>query len=151
MGKSLIALTCSLVLAIAACESQPPSAPQSGPSDELAPVPLAPLPTANASCRYSTTGSAPASTEASIPVGTTRIFLPINASDCDGAWGFITPTDGRLEFGVGAQCTDFNQEEAGAGHMFKVYRCSGIGGQLKIYTNGSQTTLLQTIGIDLIP
>jgi len=79
-------------------------------------------------------------------------FIPTNIPDCDGAWGFLTPTDGRLEFNLsGSPCTDFQEEEAGPAHLLKVHRCSAGGGLLKIYTNQAKTTLLQTIEIDLIP
>lgn len=139
-------------LALTACENQPPSAPQGGVGDNLAPAPGVPMASANANCRYSTNGSSPPASEVSIPVGTGLTFYPIHIPDCDGAWGFLTPTDGRLEFNLsGSPCTDFQQEEGGPAHLLKVYRCFGIGGQLKIYTNSSKTTLLQTIGIDLIP
>jgi hypothetical protein len=49
----------------------------------------------------------------------------------------------------GSPCTDFQQEEAGPARLLKVYRCSAGPVQLKIYTNFSKTTLLQTIGINL--
>ena len=154
MRPSALTLLVSLSLAAAACENQPPSAPQGG--DNLGPISGAPMPSALATCRYTTNppgGTTPVS-NASIPVGTGLAFIPTNANkaDCDGAWGVLSPTDGRLEFNLsGAPCVDFEQQAAGPARLLKVYRCSGIGGQLKIYTNSSKTTLLQTIGLDLIP
>ena len=56
-----------------------------------------------------------------------------------------------MEFNLsGSPCTDFQQEEGGPAHLLKVYRCSAGPVQLKIYTNQAKTTLLQTIGIDLL-
>ena len=79
-------------------------------------------------------------------------FIPTNIPDCDGAWGFLAPTDGRVEFNLsGFPCTDFQEEEGGPAHLLKVYRCSAGGASLQIFTNASKTTLLQTIGIDVLP
>jgi hypothetical protein len=141
-------------LALTACENQPPSAPQGGAGDNLAPAPDVPMAGANASCRYTTNppGSGPPVSTVSIPVGGNKTFIPVNIPDCDGAWGFLSPTDGRVEFNLsGSPCTDFQQEEAGPARLLKVYRCFAGGAALKIYTNASKTTLLQTIGIDVIP
>jgi hypothetical protein len=109
----------------------------------MAPVPSS-VEGANASCRYSPSGII------SIPVGGNQTFTPSNVADCDGAWGFIEPTDGRAEFNFAGTCDDFAQQEGGPS-LLKVRRCSAGGVALRIYTNSSKTTLLQLIQIDVEP
>jgi hypothetical protein len=140
-------------LVLAACESQPPSAPDGGGGDNLVPVSGIPLASANASCRYSTNGGSTPATIVNIPVGTGLTLYPTTGhiADCDGAYGVLSATDGRLEFNLsGSPCTDFEQQEAGAS-LLKVYRCFAGGAALTIYTSSSKTTVLQTIGIDVQP
>ena len=154
MRTLALTLLVSFGLAVAACENQPPSAPYIG--DNLGPISGVPIASALASCRYTTNppGGTTPSTAVSIPVGTGLTFIPTNTNkaDCDGAWGVLTQTDGRLEFNLsGSPCTDFEEQAAGPARLLKVYRCFAGGAQLKIYTNSSKTTLLQTIDIDLIP
>jgi len=139
-------------LGIAACENQPPSAPQSSESDDWATT--AGLPMANASCRYTINppGNGPPVSTITIPVGGGATLIPTNIADCDGAWGFLNQAAPRVEFNnTGAPCTDFAQEEGGGLHLFKLYRCTTGPALLQIYTNSSKTTLLQSIQIDPIP
>jgi hypothetical protein len=154
MRTLALAFLVGFSLTVGACENQPPSAPQGG--DDLGPVAGVPMPSALATCRYTTNppgGGTPVSI-VSIPVGTGLAFIPTNANkaDCDGAWGFLSPTDGRVEFNLsGSPCTDFSQQAAGPARLLKVYRCFAGGASLSIYTNSSKTTLLQVIGIDVLP
>jgi hypothetical protein len=106
--------------------------------------PSLPIPNATLSCSYSPSGNI------SIAVGQTQTFVPSDVDDCNGAFGVLTPTDGRVGLGVGSPCTAFQAQESGGANLFKVRRCSSGPASLKIYTNSSKTTLLQTIGIDLL-
>lgn len=147
-------LAACLLLSLAACESPAPSAPQDGASGGFAPSSDVPLAAANANCRYTTggPGNPPVST-VSVPVGGAGLTLfPVTIADCDGAWGFLTQSAVRVEFNNGGNpCTDFAQEEGGGAHLFKLWRCTSGPALLQIYTNGSKTTLLQSIQIDPIP
>jgi hypothetical protein len=154
MHGSLAALTCFALLAVAACDNPSPSAPQSAHGDNWESHPEGSTASANANCRFTVNppGSGPPATIVNIPVGGSITFNGTPAADCDGAFGVLTPTDGRLEFNLsGSPCTDFQEEEAGPFRLLKVYRCFAGGASLSIYTNSSKTTLLQTIGIDVLP
>ena len=139
---ALAAFTFAILLGVAACETQDLSAPQGDGSNNLIPVPSLPTSNANLNCSYSPSG------EISISVGQVQTFVPSSTTDCDGAYGVITPGDGRLGFGVGSPCTLFQTQEAGAAALFKIRRCTTGPGVFNIYTNSSKTTLLQSIGID---
>lgn len=68
--------------------------------------------------------------------------------NCNGAYGVITPADGRLGFGISSPCGTYQTQEAGPAHLFKIRRCGTGAGTFKIYRNSNQTTLLQTITIE---
>jgi hypothetical protein len=142
MRRLLTALTGGVLIALAACETQPPSAPQVGSEDNLAPAPNGPLMSANASCSYTPAG------EISVP--THETFIPSNTSDCNGAYAEITPTDGRVSLNASGSCNVFSFTTFLPTSRIKMHRCSAGGATLKIWTNSSKTTLLQTIWIDLL-
>ena len=103
-------------------------------------VPSLPMSNANLNCSYSPSG------EISIPVGGIQTFVASNTTDCSGAYAVIANSiSGALGllFPNGT-CT----QTQGAFVPAKVKRCAVGSGALKIYTNSSKTTLLQTIGID---
>ena len=83
-----------------------------------------------------------------IPVGQIQTFAPSNITACDGAYGVITPASGAAGFSQGSQCTLTQVQESGAS-LFKIRKCTSGGVTFRIYTDASQTTLLQTITIDL--
>jgi hypothetical protein len=128
-----------LLLAAAACQTQDTSDPGSG-RDNLVPLHSPPTSSASLDCRYTPSGIV------EFPVGQTQTFSP-SAGNCDGAFGTITPGDGRLGFGISSPCATFAKEETGAAHLFKIHRCLTGNGSFKIWTNSSQTTLLQTISL----
>ncbi len=86
-----------------------------------------------------------------INIGATQTFAPTSVSDCAGAYGVLTPTDGRVGFGISSPCASFETTAAGSGNLFKVRRCAAGNASLNIYTNSSKTTLLQTISIPSAP
>jgi hypothetical protein len=132
---ALAALASAIVLAAVACQSQDPSAPADG-NDGGKPS------FASTSCRYSPSGTV------EIVVGQAKSFIQ-SAGDCTGAYGVLSPTDGRVEFGIGpAPCTAFTATAAdNTLHTLKVFRCAIGNATFNIYTNSSKTTLLQTITI----
>lgn len=153
MHRFFAAVLCFTVLAVAACDNPAPSAPHVDQGGSLGPVSELPMPSANANCRFTVNppGNGPPSTIVNIPVGGNITFIGNPFADCDGAFGVLSPTDGRVEFNLsGSPCTDFQEEESGV-RLLKIYRCSAGGASLTIYTNSSKTTVLQVIGIDVAP
>jgi len=140
---ALSALAFSILVAVAACETQRMSAPQDGGSDGVLQVPSLPTSHANLSCSYTPSG------DISIAVNTNQFFTPSNATDCAGAVGVLTPADGRVGFNA-APCT-VTQTTANPSSWFKVRRCTTGPASLRIYTDFTKTTVLQTIGLDRIP
>ena len=141
MRNLLLAGTAAFVVAaaIAACSDQEIA----GPGSDLTPVAGLPTASANANCSFTPSG------EISIPVNGVRLFNPSNAADCLNAYGEITQGSAGSA-GFNAQpCTDL--QHVAANSAFRVVKCTTGPASLKIYTNVSKTTLLQTVGIDLIP
>jgi hypothetical protein len=132
------ALAFSLSLLVTACQTQDVSAPQGSGSDDLTRVPSLPTSSASLDCRYQPSGLV------EIPVNTSKTFSP-SAGNCEGAYGTLSPGDGRVGFGVAAPCATFETQEAGGFALFKVRRCLVGSATFRIYTNSSKTTLLQTI------
>lgn len=99
---------------------------------------------ANANCRYTPSG------DISIPVGTIQTFTPVNFADCAGAFAEITygpGQSGAAGFSPGTDCT---VKTFTSSSFFRVRKCTTGPSLLKFYTNSSKTTLLQTVGIDLL-
>ena len=103
----------SILLALAACQSQDLSAPGGG-GDNLTPLPSLPMSSANLNCRYTPSGNL-----VEIQVGQALSFLP-SAGNCDGAFGTLRPANGQTGFGALAPCATFAAEEQGAAHKFAV-------------------------------
>jgi len=95
---------------------------------------------ANTNCVWSPSG------EISIPVGTVQHFNYSNLSDCNGSYVVIQASaPGVLGLLIPAgTCTKLQ----GTVPPFKVKKCIAGSGVIRIYTNSSQTTLIQTIGVD---
>lgn len=142
MRRSALAGVAALaVLLAAACQIQEPLGSQRS-GNELSTVPGVPTASANLNCSYT-----PAGPSVEIPVGQTGTFTPVNISDCNNAYGVLSPTDHRVGFQVNLQCNLFQTAESGLNNRFTVRRCDEGLASLKIYTNSSKTTLLQTITI----
>jgi hypothetical protein len=128
-----------MLLGLAACGEQGVTSPQ---QDEggFVPIPGGPLASANTNCVWSPSG------EISIPVGTHQTFSPSNFSDCSGSYVVIQGSAaGVLGHLIPAgTCTTLQ----GTVPPFKVKKCIAGSGVIKIYTNSSKTTLIQTIGVD---
>jgi hypothetical protein len=114
---ALAALACSILLTVAACQIEEPSAPQSGGSNNLIPVPSLPTSNANLNCSYTPSG------DISIPVNQTQTFVPSDITDCNGAYGVLTPMDGRVGFNA-APCVVYQTQEIGPANLFKARRCT---------------------------
>jgi hypothetical protein len=136
---ALAASAFSILFAIAACETQDVSAP--GQEKVITSLRL----TNNASldCRFAPSGSV------EILVGQAQQFLR-SAGNCAGAYGTLSPADGRVGFWATTNpCTTFATQESGSGgfEKFRIRRCFSGAATFRIYTNSSQTTLLQTINL----
>jgi hypothetical protein len=130
---SLVAIG-SILLAAAACQAHDLSAPG---GDHM------PQPSFSASldCRYSPSGAV------EIAVGQSKRFSR-SAGNCTGAYGTLSPADGRVSFGNSAPCATFAGPAAGTfDNAFKIVRCATGNATFAIYTNSSKTTILQTITI----
>jgi hypothetical protein len=127
------------LLGVAACGDQHLTSPHRDVG-EFAPAPADPMASANTNCVWSPSG------EISIPAGTYQTFTPSNFSDCNGSYAVIQASGaGVLGHLVPAgTCTTAQ----GTVPPFKVKKCLAGSGVIKIYTSSSQTTLIQTIGID---
>jgi hypothetical protein len=135
---ALAASTFILWLVAAACQDQDLSAPINGRD------PGKPL-FASLDCRYTPAGAV------YIPVGGKQTFVP-SAGNCDGAYGVLSPTDGKFGFKATTNpCTIFQTVESGSAHAFWVRKCLSGSGTFKIYTNSTKSTLLQTILLDAVP
>jgi len=146
MPRSLLSgLALSFLVSAAACDPGELSAPPRNGTDGSLPLPSLPASHATLSCSYSPSGTV------GISVGQSKTFTPSSVSDCDGAYGTLTPTDGRVGFGISSPCGVFEKQEGGGASLFKVRRCSTGTAEFKIYTNSSKTTLLQTISIVIEP
>jgi hypothetical protein len=139
-ATALSALGFALVVAaVAACASDKISGPQDSAVQVAGLTPAY----ANLNCHYTPDG------EQSIPVGSTKTFLASSSTDCSGAYAVITNSvPNALGFAiVDGTCTGTTKT---LGNL-KIARCLAGPGSVKIYTNSSMTTLIQTIGLDRIP
>jgi hypothetical protein len=138
---TLAAFAYSSLLTIAACQTQDPSAPDGAGSDNLKPTPSLPTASASLDCRFSPSGSI------HIAVGQIKTFA-VTSGNCTGARGVITPQgspNSAAFIAVEGVCTLVQQTFP----PFKVKKCTTAPATFRIYTDFSQTTLLQTILIDV--
>jgi hypothetical protein len=130
-----------LMLSQAACNEGAITDPANEAS--LDGLPKAPLASANTNCVWSPSG------EISIPVGSYQTFTPSNFTDCNGSYVVIQPSaSGVLGHLIpSGACTTLQ----GSVPPFKVKKCAAGSGVIRIYTNSSKTTLIQSIGVDRVP
>jgi hypothetical protein len=138
--STFAALALCLTLILASCSTQDFSGPQDRSTDDLIQVPALPTSNADLNCRYQPSGLV------ELHVGESMNFSP-SAGNCDGAYATLSPGDGRVGFDATAPCVTFAATEGGSFQLFKVRRCALGVATMRIYTNSSGTTLLQTITI----
>ncbi len=133
MRSALLVIVPGLVVAALACADPGATAPRP-PGDR-------PFLTGGSCGGYSPTS-------ASILVDSIAIFVrdSFSVGGCDTRYGEITPASGIAGFSQGSVCS---QTTSSGTLLFKVRGCARGTVSLKIYTNSSKTTLLQTIPIDV--
>jgi len=137
----LAGLGCSALFIVAACQIDKVAAPS---TRGAAAVPVSPpFAEANTDCHYTPDGEF-----VSIPAGTLQNFVADDADDCTNAYLeviFLPAHSGALGFGATCAIKTFTVSS-----FFKIKKCTTGPSRINIYTNSSKTTLIQTIGVDLL-
>jgi hypothetical protein len=137
-----------MIVVVSACSDQSLTSPERDPAG-FSPLPGTPTASANTSCHYTPDGEF-----VHIATGTVQTFIPNSTTNCSGAFIEITysaPHAGAAGFFPNAtnDCA-LKTWTASGGWIFKVRKCTSGPSRVNIYTNSSKTTLIQTIGIDLL-
>jgi hypothetical protein len=125
-----------LLAATVACAGEGPTTPTTNP-------PVGPPQLSGGTCG----GYLP--TSGYVDVDSVAYFIRDSASivNCGSTYGVITPATGIAGFVQGSACTQTARN--GGSIKYVVRGCSNGSVQLKIYNDSTQTTLLQTIPIDV--
>jgi hypothetical protein len=143
-----MALAIAMLVVVAACTDQSLTSPE---GDNVAFTPLSgtPIARANANCHYTPDGEF-----VHIPTGNVQTFFPNSTSDCAGA--YIEIIYGAGQAGAAGFFPNATNDcalktwTATTGWIFKVRKCTSGPSRANIYNSSSKTTLIQTIGIDLL-